>query len=134
MQNLIDPIDRDVLKKELNRDTFLRNTNYGNIEVHLVNHHRQPNAIQEIGRLRELTFRVAGGGTGLAVDLDENDTLVPNGPQHKVRFPADFEGHPLVVDVDPLGNLVVISLIDAVHSDNIYRVQVYQDFRQQIVQ
>jgi hypothetical protein len=62
------------LKKELNRDTFLRNTNYGNIEVHLVNHHRQPNAIQEIGRLRELTFRVAGGGTGLAVDLDENDT------------------------------------------------------------
>jgi hypothetical protein len=74
MQNLIDPIDRDVLKKELNRDTFLRNTNYGNIEVHLVNHHRQPNAIQEIGRLRELTFRVAGGGTGLAVDLDENDT------------------------------------------------------------
>lgn len=74
MQNIIDPIERDVLKKELNRDTFLRNTNYGNIEVHLVNHHRQPNAIQEIGRLRELTFRAAGGGTGLAVDLDENDT------------------------------------------------------------
>ncbi len=74
MQNLIDPIERDVLKKELNKDTFLRNTNYGNIEVHLVNHHRQPNAIQEIGRLRELTFRAAGGGTGLAVDLDENDT------------------------------------------------------------
>ncbi len=74
MQNLIDPIERDILKKELNKDTFLRNTNYGNIEVHLVNHHRQPNAIQEIGRLRELTFRAAGGGTGLAVDLDENDT------------------------------------------------------------
>jgi hypothetical protein len=74
MQKIIDPIAREVLKKELNKDTFLRNTNFGNIEVHLVNHHRQPNTIQEIGRLRELTFRAAGGGTGLAVDLDYNDT------------------------------------------------------------
>lgn len=74
MQDILEPIDRDILKKEINETTFLRYTNFGNIEVHLVNHHRQPNAIQEIGRLRELTFRAAGGGTGLAVDIDENDT------------------------------------------------------------
>ena len=74
MQKILEPIERDVLKKEINETTFLRYTNYGNIEVHLVNHHRQPNTIQEIGRLRELTFRAAGGGTGLAVDIDENDT------------------------------------------------------------
>lgn len=74
MQDILEPIDKDILKKEINETTFLRYTNFGNIEVHLVNHHRQPNAIQEIGRLRELTFRAAGGGTGLAVDIDENDT------------------------------------------------------------
>ncbi|EFK97439.1 Phospholipid/glycerol acyltransferase [sediment metagenome] len=30
--------------------------------------------MQEIGRLRELTFRTAGGGTGKAVDIDHYDT------------------------------------------------------------
>lgn len=74
MQEILHPVDRDILKKELNEDTFLRYTNFGNIEVHLVNHHKQPNTILEIGRLRELTFRAAGGGTGLAIDIDENDT------------------------------------------------------------
>lgn len=74
MQEILEPVDRDILKKEINEKTFLRYTNFGNIEVHLVNHHRQPHTIQEIGRLRELTFRAAGGGTGLAVDIDENDT------------------------------------------------------------
>ena len=29
--------------------------------------------IQEIGRLREITFRASGGGTGLSIDLDEYD-------------------------------------------------------------
>ena len=32
-----------------------------------------PRAVQEIGRLRELTFRAAGEGTGRAVDLDRFD-------------------------------------------------------------
>lgn len=74
MQKILEPIDRNVLKNEINESTFLRYTNFGNIEVHLVNYHKQPNTIQEIGRLRELTFRAAGGGTGQAVDIDENDT------------------------------------------------------------
>ncbi|KPL22289.1 MAG: hemolysin, partial [Bacteroides sp. SM1_62] len=30
---------------------------------------------QEIGRLRELTFRAAGGGTGKSVDIDDFDTM-----------------------------------------------------------
>ncbi len=76
MQEILEPVDRNILKKELNKDTFLRYTNYGHIEVHLVNHHRQPNTIREIGRLRELTFRAAGGGTGLSMDIDENDTCI----------------------------------------------------------
>jgi hypothetical protein len=34
--------------------------------------------MMEIGRLREVTFRGAGGGTGLAYDIDENDTCAHN--------------------------------------------------------
>src|SRR5690606_36435315 len=55
-------------------EVFVRYTNNGNNEIYLVNHHNAPNTVQEIGRLRELTFRAAGGGTGMALDLDYNDT------------------------------------------------------------
>jgi hypothetical protein len=51
----------------------LRKTNYGNREIYSVTHFNAPNVVQEIGRLREVSFREAGGGTGKAVDLDEFD-------------------------------------------------------------
>jgi len=74
MQDIIVPIDKDILKKELTEDRFLRYTNNGNNEIYLINHHNAPNVVMEIGRLRELTFRKAGGGTGLPFDIDDNDT------------------------------------------------------------
>jgi hypothetical protein len=73
MQDIIAPIDRESIKKELTEEAFLRYTNNGNNEVYLVNHENAPNILKEIGRLRELTFRGAGGGTGLPCDLDESD-------------------------------------------------------------
>ncbi|GGZ31513.1 hemolysin A [Echinicola pacifica] len=74
MQEIIAPVDKDLLKQELTQERFLRHTNNGDNHVYLVNHHNAPNVMQEIGRLRELTFRGAGGGTGLPLDIDENDT------------------------------------------------------------
>ena len=71
---IIPAVDRQLLKRELNPDRFLRYTNNGDNLVYLVNHHNAPNVVQEIGRLRELTFRAAGGGTGMSLDLDDNDT------------------------------------------------------------
>ncbi len=73
-QNIIDPIDRDILKKELNKDRFMRTTRKGENEIYCVNYHNSPNVVKEIGRLRELTFRTAGGGTGEPLDLDHYDT------------------------------------------------------------
>jgi len=70
---IIPAVDKDILKSELSPDRFLRYTNNGNNLVYLVNHHNSPNVVREIGRLRELTFRTAGGGTGKSLDLDEND-------------------------------------------------------------
>lgn len=75
MEAIIPEIDRDLLKSELSPERFLRYTNNGNNHIYLVNYHNAPNTVREIGRLRELTFRGAGGGTGLSLDLDENDTI-----------------------------------------------------------
>jgi hypothetical protein len=71
---IISAVDRSLLKKELTPERFLRYTNNGDNLVYLVNYHNAPNVVQEIGRLRELSFRAAGGGTGMEVDLDDNDT------------------------------------------------------------
>ncbi len=64
----------ELLEKELNETTFVRHTNKLNNEVYIINHHNSPNVMQEIGRLRELTFGTSGGGTGKPVDIDEMDT------------------------------------------------------------
>ncbi|MGY6742446.1 MAG: GNAT family N-acetyltransferase [Cecembia sp.] len=74
MQAIIPAIDREILKSELTPERFLRYTNNGNNHIYLVDHHNAPHTVKEIGRLRELTFRAAGGGTGMAMDLDQNDT------------------------------------------------------------
>jgi hypothetical protein len=73
MKPLIPHIPHDVLASELTRDKFVRRTNYGKNEIYIVTWHNAPNVVKEIGRLRELTFRVAGGGTGKPIDLDEFD-------------------------------------------------------------
>ncbi|MCQ2975630.1 MAG: GNAT family N-acetyltransferase [Bacteroidales bacterium] len=74
MKDIINPIDKQLLLKELTSDKFVRNTNYGGNQIYIVNAHNAPNTMLEIGRLRELSFRQAGGGTGKDCDIDECDT------------------------------------------------------------
>ena len=83
MQEIIAPIDRDLLEKELNEHVFVRPTNNGNNQLYIVNCHNAPNVLREIGRLRELSFRTAGGGTGKDCDLDEFD-FGPSAYQHLI--------------------------------------------------
>jgi hypothetical protein len=73
MKKLIDPIDSAVLRQELSPARFLRSTRKGGNEIYRVNAANAPNVLREIGRLRELTFRAAGGGTGEELDLDDHD-------------------------------------------------------------
>jgi len=72
--HIIPPIDKHLLEQELNQDRFVKNTNKGDNEIYIVNYHNAPNVVKEIGRLREITFTAAGGGTGKELDLDEMDT------------------------------------------------------------
>ncbi len=78
MQEIIDAIDRSLLETELTPDKFVKRTNSGNNEIYIVTCHNAPNIVRQIGRLREITFRDAGGGTGLDCDLDEFDTDTEN--------------------------------------------------------
>lgn len=73
MEKLIEAVDRNLLKSELTRERFLRNTAFGNKELYVFKGDEAPNLMDEVGRLREISFREAGGGTGKAIDVDDYD-------------------------------------------------------------
>jgi hypothetical protein len=73
MEQIINPIATEILEKELQNGKFVRTTNKGNNEIYIFNHLDSPQLMNELGRVREITFRAAGGGTGKALDLDEFD-------------------------------------------------------------
>ena len=75
MEEIMAPISREVLKAELTEEKKLRGTNKSNNEIYIVTWQDSPNVVREIGRLREIAFRAAGGGTGKALDLDEFDVM-----------------------------------------------------------
>jgi len=74
METIIPPVDRALIEKELNNDRFIRDTNNADNKIFVITHHDSPNTMREIGRLREMTFRDAGGGTGKSIDIDQYDT------------------------------------------------------------
>lgn len=73
-QEIIQPVEKSLLKQELTAERRLRMTNKSNNEIYVVTAHSAPNVMREIGRLREIAFREAGGGTGKSMDIDEFDT------------------------------------------------------------
>ena len=73
-QPIIPPVPVEVLKSELTPERQLRMTNKSHNEIYVITAHEAPNVMREIGRLREIAFREAGGGTGKEADIDEFDT------------------------------------------------------------
>ena len=72
-QDIIAPVDKELLKAELTEACFLRDTNHADNKLYIVDNQTAPNVLQEIGRLREIAFRAGGGGTGKGTDLDAFD-------------------------------------------------------------
>jgi len=66
------PIDQ--IMAELTKERLLRQTNNGNNEVYIFDNNSSPVLMNEVGRVREITFRHAGGGTGHSIDIDNFDT------------------------------------------------------------
>ena len=75
MEEIIKPVSKELLKAELTEDRRLRMTNKSNNQIYIITHQNAPNVMREIGRLREIAFRAAGGGTGMSMDIDEYDTM-----------------------------------------------------------
>ena len=90
-KDIIQPVDRELLEKELNKERIMRITNNGNNEIYVITHHDSPNVMLEVGRLREVSFRMAGGGTGKEADIDEYDTGEVPYKQLIVWCPEDKE-------------------------------------------
>ncbi|WP_107037991.1 GNAT family N-acetyltransferase [Brumimicrobium mesophilum] len=90
-EKIIDPIERQLIKNELTKDRFGRLTRKGDNEIYIINHHNSPNTMREIGRLRELSFRSAGGGTKKSIDIDQYDTCENCYQQLIVWSPEDEE-------------------------------------------
>ncbi len=75
VEKIIEPIDRELLKQELQTARLLRHTRKGGNELYVFTAAQCPHLMQEVGRLREIAFRESGGGTGFAVDIDSYDTM-----------------------------------------------------------
>ena len=74
-QPIIEPVDTALIEAERTPERFLRTANKGGNEIYVVNAHNAPNVMREIGRLREISFRTAGGGSGKDCDIDEFDVM-----------------------------------------------------------
>lgn len=75
MEKIIDPVSKELIKKELTVQNRVRTTHKANNEIYVFTAHDSPNLMREVGRLREIAFRYYGGGTGLEADIDKYDTM-----------------------------------------------------------
>lgn len=77
MEEIIPEVDRSLLLSELTEERRLRFSNKAHNEIYVIDASSAPATMREIGRLREIAFRAAGGGTGKACDIDEFDLMQP---------------------------------------------------------
>ena len=91
MEEIIPKIDRSLILAELTEDRLLRFTNKTNNRIYVVDAHSASATMRELGRLREIAFRAAGGGTGKSCDIDFFDTMDPPCRQLIVWDPDDQE-------------------------------------------
>ena len=89
-EEIIQPISKEILKSELTPERRLRMTNKSHNEIYVFHASEAPHVMQEVGRLREIAFRTAGGGTGKIMDIDEFDTM-PNGGTQLIVWNPEAE-------------------------------------------
>lgn len=73
VEDIVPEIDGEILKNEVAGIPDYLLFNMKNYAVYCAPSFKIPNVLNEIGRLRELTFRAVGEGTNRSIDLDEYD-------------------------------------------------------------
>lgn len=91
MEPIISPVERRLLQQELTPERKLRDTGRGENEIYVFNAHQAPVLMREVGRLREESFRAAGGCSGRSVDIDIYDTMANPYRQLIVWNPRSLE-------------------------------------------
>ena len=81
MEQIINPVDTDIILRELDGHLLRPSNKAGNF-IYDITAHECPNVMREIGRLREVSYRDAGGATGKAADIDDMDTMTH--PYHQL--------------------------------------------------
>ncbi|HRX63814.1 MAG TPA: GNAT family N-acyltransferase [Candidatus Absconditabacterales bacterium] len=77
-EEVIEQVEKYVLRREINQLSMVCKTNMVGNYIYITDHKKSPNIMREIGRLRELSFRFMGAGTGKEMDIDQYDTnIVP---------------------------------------------------------
>ncbi len=71
-KNIVHPVDKKILNKQIESSELLGETS-DNKFVYLVHYNTAPIVVTEIARLREITFRKVGEGTGKKMDTDKFD-------------------------------------------------------------
>lgn len=114
MEPIIEPVSRSLLLAELTPERKVRNTNKASNEIYIFDAAECPSLLREIGRLREVAFRSAGGGTGLAVDIDEEDLAGDGYYQLIVWDPAEQEivgGYRFIVCTSEIPGIFPLNII-----------------------
>ena len=89
--DIIPAVDISLIENELTPERHLRTTNRAGNDIYVIDAHSAPHTMREIGRLREISFRAGGGGTGKACDIDEFDLMDPPCRQLLVWNPEKHE-------------------------------------------
>jgi len=74
VKTIIEPIPKSIMNQEIQalpKTSLLLSRDH--IQVYAVKSWEIPHILHEIGRLREVTFRDSGEGSGLEIDLDQHD-------------------------------------------------------------
>ena len=69
MEEVIEPVSKELIIAELTEDKRLRMTNKSNNQIYIITYQDSPNIMREIGRLREIAFRAAGGGQWISMSM-----------------------------------------------------------------
>lgn len=89
MNQIIPPVPLSEIEKELDRNLLIHKTRKADNLIYSFTADQAPSLMREVGRLRELSFRSSGGGTGKEIDVDELDIVEGGYRQLIVWNPKD---------------------------------------------
>lgn len=114
-ETVVHPVNRKALKKNLKTAQLVGETSDGK-KIYIYDYQHDSPVMNEIGRLRELTFRTVEEGTGKSLDLDRYDTYY----RHLILW--DEEDLEIVgaYRIGEAGNIVKNKGIDGLYTSTLF--------------